>query len=174
MARNRGRTFLRGGRQVRETIWLFFPFASNAVTASATAVQQYALNAAALALRPFTVVRTIFNWSVISDQSAASESYIGNFGLCVVSEQAAAIGITALPTPATDQGSDLWFLHKLWIGRFELTGSDVTTDQSSRDFESRAMRKVQDGEDIVGTVEAGIGGSGCVVKTVGRMLVKLH
>ena len=47
---------------------------------------------------------------VESDQSAATELFIGNLGLAVVSDQATAVGVTAVPTPATDRGSDLWFL----------------------------------------------------------------
>ncbi len=158
----------------RETVWFSFAFAEASLSASATAAQQYALNAAALALRPFTVVRTRMNWLCRSDQSAATETFIGNFGFAVVSDQAVAIGVTAMPTPATDLGSDLWFLIDQWIGRWELVGTDVKDNLVSQKIDSKAMRKVDIGEDIVGTVEAGIGGSGVNVLTAGRMLVKLH
>ena len=114
-------------------------------------------------------------WKVISDQSAATETFIGNFGLCVVSDQAVAVGVAAVPTPATDLGSDLWFLIEQMIGRFQLVGTDITTsEQRSQAIDSKVMRKVDIGQDIAGTVEAGIGGTGCFVDTVGRMLVKLH
>ncbi len=165
---------LRSGVMRRETVWFQFPFATVSLAASATAGLLYSLNAAALALEPFTIVRSRFRLRVISDQSAATETFIGNFGFAVVSDQATAIGITAVPTPATDQGSDLWFVLESWIGRFQLIGTDVTSNIADREMDSKAMRKVDIGQDVVGTAEAGIGGSGCVVSTVGRMLVKLH
>ncbi len=164
----------RHGVMRRETVWFQFGFISTTLAASATASMGISLNAAALLLRPFTVVRTRMNWLVRSDQSAASETYIGNFGFAVVSDQAVAIGVTAVPTPATDLGSDLWFLQDQWIGRFELVGSAINEDTQARKIDSKAMRKVDIGQDIVGVTEAGIGGTGCVVQTVGRMLVKLH
>ena len=164
----------RDGVMRRETVWFQFPLATMTAAASATAILGYSLNAAALELRPFTVVRSRFNWQCRSDQSAASETFIGNFGFAVVSDQAVAVGVTAVPTPATDLGSDLWFLIQQWIGRFELIGTDVTYDARMLDIDSKAMRKVDIGQDIVGVGEAGIGGSGVTIQTVGRMLVKLH
>ena len=164
----------RGGVRRRESLWLGFGFASTTIAASASATLLYSLNAGALALRPFTIVRTRMNWRCNSDQSAATEIFIGNFGWAVVSDQAVAIGVTAVPTPATDLGSDLWLLIDQWIGDFSLIGTDVTTELRSQKIDSKSMRKVDDGQDVVGVAEAGIGGSGVNVSTVGRMLVKLH
>ncbi len=172
---NRKSGFIRrDGGMRRETVWFQFPFASTPLAASATATLVYLLNAAALDLRPFTIVRTRFVWMVASDQSAATETYIGNFGFAIVSDQAAAVGVTAVPTPATDMGSDLWFVLQQWIGEFALIGTDVTTELRSQVIDSKAMRKVDLGQDVAGVAEAGIGGSGARVRTVGRMLVKLH
>ncbi len=166
---------LRGGRNRRETLWLGAPFVATSIGASASAVLAASLNASALALRPFTVVRMHFNWLCISDQSGATESFIGNFGQAVVTDQASAIGVTALPTPATDIDSDVWLLHASWIGRFDFIGTGTANQsRASKQIDSKAMRKVEDGFDLVNVVEAGIGGSGVVVETVGRILVKLH
>ena len=165
--------FIRGGVARRETLWFSFPMVSSTLGASGTAVFQASLNAAALALRPFTIVRSRFNWLCVSDQNAATEQFVGNFGMCVVSDQAIAIGITALPTPATDLGSDLWFLHQSWIGQFQLNAAGMLSE-GPKDIDSKSMRKVVDGQDIAAVVEAGIGLSGVVVRTVGRMLIKLH
>ncbi len=165
---------LRAGVMRRETFWLGIGHNSVALAASATAALTNSTPADILAQRPFTIVRTIINWLAHSDQSAATENYVGNVGYSVVSEQAIAIGISAVPTPATDQGSDMFFLHQSWEGRFELVGADVTTNLVSREVESKAMRKVEDGQDIAFAVEAGIGEAGVTIKTVGRMLIKLH
>ena len=164
----------RGGVMRRESLWIADPFTTTGLTASATAALVSSLSAGTLDLRPFTVVRTRGVWKTRSDQSAASETYIGNLGFCVVTDQAIAVGVSACPTPATEQFSDAWFMIEQWIGRFELVGTAIQENTVSRPFDSRAMRKVEDGFDIGILVEAGIGGSGCIVEQTGRMLLKLH
>ena len=165
---------LRRGVMRRESLWFFVGFSTTALAASATAFLAGSLNAAALALRPFTIVRTHLRWFCKSDQSAATEQYIGNIGLAVVSDQAIAIGTTAVPTPATDQSSDLWFLHQSWIGQFNLIGSDVSSEITDKPIDSKAMRKVEDGQDLAIVIEAGIGGQGVEIGKTGRILIKLH
>ena len=54
-----------------------------------------------------TVTRSRGAMMVRSDQSAASETQIGAMGMIVVSDDAFAAGITALPGPATDVGNDV-------------------------------------------------------------------
>ncbi len=164
----------RDGRSRRETVWFDLAASVNSFAAAGTAALIASLNAGALALRPFTVVRTRMQWLCRSDQSAATESFFANFGLAVVSDQAVAIGVTAIPTPATDRGSDLWFVLETWPGRFDLVGTDVSQDLVSREIDSKAMRKVDQGQDIVFVGEAGLVQSGCAIHAVGRMLVKLH
>ncbi len=165
---------MRNGVSRRETLWLGIGSGANSIAASATAVLINSLNAAAMALRPFTIVRTVGTWLVHSDQSAATEAYFGNIGAAVVSDQAEAIGVSAVPTPATDLGSDLWFMHQTWIGRFQLVGSAIQTEVVSKNYESRAMRKVEDGQDLVFVIEAGLGENGLTLSHVGRVLIKLH
>ena len=173
ITRNRG-TFVRGGVRRRETFWMQIAFVSTVLAASGTAVITNFLTAAALAVRPFTVVRTRMKWLVRSDQSAATENFIGNVGIAVVSDQAIGVGVTAVPTPATDLGSDLFFLIDQWPGRIQLAGTVITADFAPKSIDSKAMRKVDDDQDIVVVTEAGLGGSGCNIDTVGRMLIKLH
>ncbi len=95
MAR-RGRVF-RSGRQVRETLWVGI---TESVTTLASANSAFLINsgnAALLALRPFTIVRTLGYFATRSDQTGASENYDAALGISVVSDQALAIGITAVP-----------------------------------------------------------------------------
>ena len=107
----RRREFVRGAAaisQKRLTSWFqFVPTQVSLTAAGGTII--FSLNAAALALRPFTVVRTRFKYMVISDQAAAIEIQAGAIGMAVVSDQSVAVGVTAVPTPITDMGSDLWF-----------------------------------------------------------------
>ncbi len=176
---HRARRFIRGGRQVRETLWVGLTETRTSLAAANTAAFILSLNAAALALRPFTVTRSLLHWSVRSDQSAASENYATALGLSVVSDQASAIGITAIPTPFTDIGSDLFFLHDILDGHFLfISGVGVEGNSNSPvggvTVQSKAMRRVEEGSDIAIVIENDGLSSGTQVYVTGRMLVKLH
>ena len=108
------RAFRRGAAAIshrRETTWFqFVPVASTLATGGADTLV-FSLNAAALALRPFTIVRTHFELALASDQAAAIEHQIAGVGIAVVSDQAVGVGVTAVPNPITNMGSNLWLMH---------------------------------------------------------------
>ena len=163
---------------VRETLWGDVAEASSALPAANSAVLTNVTGAALLALRPFTVVRIRGIWQVESDQQAANETYSVAFGAAVVSDQAVAIGITAVPTPSIDAGSDLWMLYERIMGGFVInsTGDSIIEPAGvSKEFDSRAMRKVEDGSQLIFVVENGaVTAAGCIVRTFARVLIKLH
>ena len=157
-------------------MWIFLsPLLDTAAPGASVLIST--LNAAALALWPFTIVRTHWEILVTSDQSVATESQIAGVGQAVVSDQAAAIGITAIPTPVTDLGSDLFFVHQSMLSNFlfkDATGFEAD-DGVHYSVDSKAMRRVNDSEDVVATFEVGGGsGGGATIITMGRMLLKLH
>ncbi len=157
----------------RLTSWLSLDTFSTAIDNSA--VISLTMTAAELAKRPFTVVRTHLSIHIQSDQTAASELQVGAVGLCVVSDQAAAIGVTAVPTPETDLESDLWFVHRPLMGSFTFATAVGFDDDGGHHFviDSKAMRKVNDDEQIIVVVEGGtIIGGGMVITGMGRMLIK--
>jgi len=164
----------RGGVRRRETAWIGIPFFANVLASSTTASLSSTLGAGALDLRPFTITRTRGALLVQSDQTAADEGFIGNLGVAVVSDQAVLVGVTAVPTPATDDDSDLWLLHEIWIGARIQSTAVGFQEAKSRAVDSKAMRKVDQGQDVGIMTEAGIGGEGLVISFAGRMLVKLH
>ncbi len=174
---NRSGVFRRGGAVVRrQSLWLFLTPTRTTLSAANSAVLSNSLSAAALALRPFTVVRSRGTMHLESDQSAASEFYQCSSGLCVVSSQAVAIGVTAVPTPETDRGSDLFLMYETLESGFELgdaTGFQNTTGVR-KDWDSRAMRKVVDDQDLILVSETSVASTGAVVTTSGRILIKLH
>ncbi len=165
---------VRDGRSVRETLWLGIARTSNTLAVSATALQINVMTALQVALAPYTIVRSRGTWLCFSDQQAASEEYVGSLGFSVVSSQASAIGVTALPTPATDQGSDAFFVYESWNGKRQFGDSTGFYELVPRSYDSRAMRKVEDGFEIAFTIESGLGGNGVAVDHVGRILLKLH
>ncbi len=161
----------RGGRNRRESRWLDVPLQSAVFVGGAAQIAN-SLTVAELALRPFTVVRTRMEYFMRSDQAAAREDQNGAAGFAVVSDQAVAIGVTAVPTPVTDLASDLWFAHEvMWAA-----GSSVNDGQVGFGFtiDSRAMRKVEDGQDIVHVLESSGLNNGMVWFSGGRVLIKLH
>jgi len=175
MARKSG-LVVRNGRSRRSTVWLFGTPVGTALAAANTAVLSHTLNAAALALTPFTIVRTRGTMLVESDQNAASEFYQVSTGMAVVSAQAAAIGVTAVPTPETDRGSDLFFVYETLEALFELGDATgfISAGGVRKDWDSKAMRKVNDDEQVILTSETSALSSGAIVRTAFRMLVKLH
>ena len=143
-------------------------------TASAAAIL-FSLNAAALELLPFTIVRTRGIWGLRSDQAAASEDYSASMGIAVVNDQAVAVGVTAVPTPETDRGSDLFFVYESLAGFFEFKTNDGLLEKGQWiRFDSKAMRKVDIGQDIVVTAETSALSAGAIGHFSARMLVKLH
>ncbi len=164
----------RGGRSRRETQWLDSGTFSVQLASDLSAVLTNSLGAVPLALRPFTIVRTRGILSLQSDQQAATESPQASFGMAIVSEQAVAIGITAVPTPVTDRGSDLWFVYESMFA--EWTFSSAVGSQSflmTRAVDSKAMRKVEDGEDMVFVAESD-SAEGSIIQGTFRLLIKLH
>ena len=164
---------VRGVRgQRRETLWFGFG-PTNATLTVAGGTIMFALSAGGLARRPFTVLRTYTELMLVSDQAAAIETQILGWGWAVVSDEAVAIGVTAVPTPITDIESDLWFQHKVLMAD-ESNLTDRTKSGGFASLDSKAMRKVESGQDLVGVAELSTVGSGFVVSVAGRMLIQLH
>ena len=125
---------------------------------------------------PLTIVRTRGIVTVKTDQFAASEDQIGALGIAVVNSTAAALGVTAVPGPMSDESSDLFFVYEMFGNTFQL-GSAVgfRPDQGiTRVIDSRAMRKATAEEDIVVVWENGVNGNATSVLVNLRTLFKLH
>ncbi len=166
---------LRQGRQVRETLWIPLQGSQTTTTAGTTATLIASFNAAALALRPFTIVRTKGYLYLRSDQGAASESFDIAYGIAVVTDQAVAIGVTAIPTPFTDMDSQNWFVFQQMAGHIEFDSAvGLTNYGTGQEYDSKAMRKVDNGEDVVIVAETSAASNGNVLFDQFRMLVKLH
>jgi len=161
-----------GGRR-RETLWIQGAWTENNV-AGGGALLLGVLSAAALALRPFTVVRTRGMLLVNSDQTAATERQLGAYGFAVVSEQAAAIGVTAVPTPVTDQDSDLFFVYESFARMQNVASAIGISEYMPQTFDSKAMRKVEDGSTIVDVMELSSLSDGVTFQVAFRQLIKLH
>ncbi len=173
MARATRRVASRAAR--RSTTWIA-SVNETGFTAVAAAGNDFQakLGAAALAFRPFTVVRVVGQLFVQSDQIIDSqETPFGAAGLAVVSTKASAAGGTSIPLPITDEGSELWFAYQFWAAGASI-GANGNNPIYVFPFESRAMRKVTEGEDVVSVFENGSAADGCGYLLKYRMLIKLH
>ncbi len=166
----RGRSYARSAK--RQSDWFGIAFADTTLTTIGGTIVA-SLNATALAMRPFTIVRTHLEVMVMSDQSGAVERQAGAIGVAVVSDQASAIGVTAVPTPVTDLASDLWYLHQVLFAT-ESSLTDRATPGNFYSIDSKAMRKVNADEDVVFVEEFSSVGSGIRIFMGGRFLVKTH
>ncbi len=173
MARNRGRSSLvvRGRSSGRLTEWFGSAdqTAAQALAAGSFILSQ-SLNAAALAKRPFTITRTVGSIWVQSDNEAAAEFPFGAVGAIVVSEKAAVAGAASVPDPITEESSDEWFMYR----SFAVASTPIVGRMFAEfAFDSRAQRKVQDGEQIVWMVANANAGHGLAFVLKFRLLVKL-
>jgi len=166
----------RSGGMVRETAWAFLAPDEITLAAASTASLRGTLTAGTLAIRPFTIIRWRGVFGVRSDQTGALEDYSASFGVAIVSEQAAAIGVSAIPTPETDRGSDLFFVYESLAGQFTFVSGVGFEGQSGawKQYDSKAMRKVETGQDTAVVVETSAISNGASVHISGRFLIKLH
>ena len=156
----------------RLTEWLASANVTGATTLPAASfVLTQSLSAAELAKRPFTITRMVGQILVRSDQFAAREFPFGAVGGIVVSAKASTTGATAVPDPITEEGSDEWFMYQSWGVHGVNSASEPPL--MAYPFDSRAQRKVQDGDDIVIVVANASAAFGVDFVLKFRMLVKL-
>jgi len=173
MARRSAARFVRPAPRTK--IWIGFGVGITSIVASADQVIGV-LSAGALALRPFTILRTHMVLGFASDQSIATERPQGTFGAIVVTETAAAIGTTAIPDPSTTDGDPDadWFLMQECMATLifkDATGIETYMQQYIVD--SKAKRKVGPQDDVVQIFSETVG-VGANLITRGRQLIQLH
>jgi len=171
------RTFtrmIRGrSRQVRQMVWIGIN--QTAITStSAQKILLSQLNAAALALRPFTIIRTRMNILIQVDQSSATQRFRGALGRIVVSDQASAAGVASIPGPVTNTDAPFYVYEPLMTSMLFADGTGVQTPSGTLIIvDSKAMRKVGNNEDYVSVLEQ-VSADGVIISQIGRTLVKLH
>ena len=157
----------------RVPTWIGFTVNTTTIPANA-AVLLASLSASALLLRPFTVIRTRALVHVLSDQAIANETPQGVVSLAVVSDTAAALGITALADGVSSPDGN-FFVYQPYITRFQfITAAGFEGNSGSQYLiDSKAMRRVGADEDIVvvGADDTASFGATCIIQ--GRMLLKL-
>ena len=166
---------MRMTRSQRVNTWLSIDLSITNFTAVGGTILNL-MTALELAKRPFTVIRTHWTVQLTSDQQIATETQLGAVGLAIVSDQAVDVGITAIPTPVTDLDSDLWFVHQVLMNDFTFAGAVAYEASAGRvwEIDSKAMRKVNDDQQIVIVGESSAAGDGFILSAMGRLLIKEH
>ncbi len=168
----RGR-FVRPAKATK--IWLGAGLAA-AGAAAGSATLLTTLNAAALALRPFTILRTRQVIHFTSDQSAVSEFTQGVYTKQIVTESAAAAGVASVPSGITESEADFFVYQPIFQLITVLTAVGFASDLgTSVTFvvDSKAMRKVGIDDQLVSVVELR-GGTAGTIAIEGRTLIQLH
>ena len=90
-----------------------------------------------------TLVRSRGRLTAFADVSSNPGGFaVIGLGLIVVTASAAAVGVTAIPTPLTEFGSDWLWWDSVTVGASaaDVIGEEITVDRISVD--SKAMRKI--------------------------------
>ncbi len=112
-----------------------------------------------------TVRRTRGRFNFASDQAAAMEEISGAWGMIVVTDAAAAIGVTAIPGPVTDSADGGWFVWEPFgavLGNAAAAAGNAASTLAPIMYDSKAMRKIQDGFQVAVVVENASASTGLV------------
>jgi len=123
-----------------------------------------------------TLIRTRgFCELVLRTASAAGEGYTGAIGICNVTDEAFAIGITAIPIPITNMGDDIWYYHRFFSVHAGSGAVDVNARYEQHfEVDSKAMRKTPVGITTVAVIQVVEQGTAILdVSFDTRQLVKL-
>ena len=124
-----------------------------------------------------TIRRTRVTFLVLSDQSAAVELQIGAFGMIVVNDLALAAGAASIPGPETDANDDGWFVWEpfLQVGEAAVGGAASSAEAvKGYTFDSKAMRRVEEGFSIAVMIENASASHGFEALTSISLLSSMH
>ena len=175
MAHSRRSTFPKTGGPSRQVSWEVGPRGS---VATSTTSNSLFPTAAEAALDKLTIVRTRGQLIVeYTTGDAVAEGHEWAFGMCIVSQNAAGIGVTAVPDPLIDIAWEGWFVYEMGIVKqvgTTLDQSEIGAGQRI-EIDSKAMRKLRITDNVVAVFSNTIVGSPGQVRAsmLSRMLVKL-
>ena len=123
-----------------------------------------------------TLVRVRGFIEIVMELGGVGEGFTGAVGLCVVTDDAFAVGITALPSSITDMSDDVWMYHRffsLHAGAVSATAA-LARIHESWEVDSKAMRKIPQGKTLAMVLEVTeIGTADATIAFDSRVLLKL-
>jgi len=164
-----GSRVLRGSAVRRATEW-FSSQSINEVAIPQAGAVVFSFSVASLSgLVPFTIVRTRGSVAGNTSTNVVMAGY--NFGVMIVRDEALTAGIASLPTPLDNFGSDGWFLLESIMIPTEGVGEGQRV--LHRMIDVKSMRKVVDGDAIVGVAQS-LNANSITHSHSLRMLAMLH
>ncbi len=157
MARpSRSRFAGRGPR--RQTLWVGPADQQYTAVASGTKVLVASFDAAANGLPSPTLIRTRGGFSHKPTVTTANITYVGAWGVCVVTDLAFTAGAASIPGPFTDAGWDGWLAWGSFAAEL-VVASGIGGFLSSEEMQvdSKGMRKITDFETVVFMAESETG-----------------
>ncbi len=154
----------------RRTSWAVGPNGSTSTVSAASTVLFPTF--AQANLDGLTLVRTRGDLMFYITGAAIRDQFTVGFGICVVNENAANLGVTAIPEPITDQQWDGWLSY--WSGMVAV--DDATNGTILRiPIDSKGMRKLKNSDGIVAVLQVGgeVGTAVLVAHLETRILLKL-
>ena len=122
---------------------------------------------------PATVVRNRGMVAIKPSSYTADVSPVGAVGMGIVSQEALAVGVSAIPTPFSDADWGGWLMWRSFAYHFEsITQAGVLLGTWNMEIDSKAMRKVEPNEALVFIAESQ-SGAFSIAETV-RLLLLLH
>ena len=142
MARSRS-GFQHRSQTRRETEWNVGTGGTGLTSAGASSVQFLGSNLAPIA-SGLTLIRTRGLLDIFIDGAPTTDGdgYFGAFGIAVVTAASVAAGITAVPTPITEQGWDGWLYHNFFsVHAGDVSLAPYSSSHQRIEVDSKAMRK---------------------------------
>ena len=173
----RGRAPFRGRVQTsqrRQTAWSLGPEGTLAHTASAAQLVPTSVTATVEGL---TIVRIRGTFLIfLTSVGSNVDGLTGAVGIGIVTDEAIAAGVAAVPTPFSDDDDELWMWHHYFhcIGASTSSPSQQPAATVRMEIDSKAMRKLPQGNSLfaaVEVVETGVIAGNSFLNT--RILVKL-
>ena len=94
-----------------------------------------------------TILRIHGAICVQSDQAGALEEQLGAVGLCLVTDRAVTVGITAIPDPVTEVDDDFWFVYRPFM-QSSTQGVDQGQTSFYYEIDSKGKRIVSQGHTV--------------------------
>ncbi len=124
---------------------------------------------------PCTITRTVGLVVVSADTDfITNQIYGGAIGCCVVREEARLVGASAVPQPFTGADEEMWLYHQFFAEVFDDRSDSDLRLTTHYKVDSKAQRKVSDGDAIIFTSQGAGLADGFDVNVMVRMLLKLH
>ena len=147
-------------RSKRQVTWIGTADQGYVAVASTAKVLLSSFDPFAVGIIKPTIVRTRGMYSIKPDVFTANLDIVGAWGVAIVSDDAFAVGITAIPGPFSDSNWDGWMAHEFFAVHLEDLGTAVETVFPADvrfNVDSKGMRKVSDNETVVHVAESEIG-----------------